>query len=67
MAIEEVPQEGDVFEDNREPVQYDPHCTWEDWEKDEVRYDPTERSFVEFFVYAACHWLEHFGAISWKL
>ena len=64
MAIEELPQECDVFEDNREPVQYNPHCTWEDWEKDEIRYDPTERGFGEFFVYAACHWLEHFSAIK---
>lgn len=64
MAIEELPQEGDVFKDYREPVRYDPHCTWEDWEKDEIRYDPTERGFGEFFVYAACHWLEHFGAIK---
>ncbi|KAM7222112.1 hypothetical protein V8F06_002617 [Rhypophila decipiens] len=29
-----------------------------------IHYDPTERGFGELFVYASCHWIEHFGAIS---
>lgn len=29
-----------------------------------IRYDPTDRGFGELFVYASCHWLEHFGAIA---
>ncbi len=62
-AIEELPQEIDLFNDDRELVEYDPHCSWEDWEEDMIRYDPTERGFGEFFVYASCCWLEHFSAI----
>jgi len=64
VAIEELPQEFDLFNDNREPVEYDPHCSWEDWEENMIRYDPTERGFGGFFIYASCHWLEHFGAIK---
>ncbi|MCJ1398882.1 hypothetical protein MMC11_002083 [Xylographa trunciseda] len=63
VAIEELPQEFDLFDDHGEPVEYDPYCTWEAWEENMIRYDPTERGFGEFFVYASCHWLEHFGAI----
>jgi hypothetical protein len=29
-----------------------------------IHYDPTERGFGEFFVYASCHWLEYFGSIT---
>ena len=64
VAIEELPQNVDLFGDNMEPVEYDPYCTWEAWEENMIRYDPTERGFGEFFVYASCHWLEHFGAIT---
>lgn len=28
-----------------------------------IRYDPTDCGFGELFVYASCHWLEHYGAI----
>ncbi len=64
VAIEELPQEFDLFDDDGQPVEYDPYCTWEAWEENMIRYDPTERGFGEFFVYASCHWLEHFGAIT---
>ena len=64
VAIEELPQEFDLFDDHGEPVEYDPYCTWEAWEENMIRYDPTERGFGEFFVYASCYWLEHFGAIT---
>jgi hypothetical protein len=64
MAIAELPQDDDLFDDNKEPVQYDPYCTWESWEENMIRYDPTERGFGEFFVYASCHWLEYFGSIT---
>ena len=64
VAIEELPQEFELFIDNGEPVEYDPYCTWEVWEENMIRYDPTERGFGEFFVYASSHWLEHFGAIT---
>lgn len=64
VAIEELPQDFELFDDDREPVEYDPYCTWEAWEEDMIRYDPTERGFGEFFVYASSHWLQHFGAIT---
>jgi ankyrin repeat protein len=63
-AIQELPQETDLFDDAGEPVEYDRHCTWETWEKDMIRYDPADRGLGEFFAYASCHWVEHFGAIS---
>ncbi|OJJ79437.1 uncharacterized protein ASPGLDRAFT_77654 [Aspergillus glaucus CBS 516.65] len=64
VAITELPQEFDLFSDNEEPNHYNRHCTWETWEEDMIRYDPIERGFGEFFVYASSHWLEHFGAIT---
>ncbi|KAJ5022574.1 hypothetical protein J3E73DRAFT_384813 [Bipolaris maydis] len=63
IAINELPQEVDLFED-RKSFEYDVNCTWEVWEEDMIRYDPTERGFGEFFVYASSHWLKHFGAIG---
>ncbi|KAL5371373.1 hypothetical protein DPSP01_014309 [Paraphaeosphaeria sporulosa] len=63
IAIHELPQEIDLFND-RESFEYDPHCTWEQWEENMIRYDPTERGFGEFFVYASSYWLKHFGAIE---
>ncbi|KAF2440432.1 hypothetical protein P171DRAFT_394849 [Karstenula rhodostoma CBS 690.94] len=63
IAIDELPQEVDLFND-RESFEYDPHCTWEVWEENMIRYDPNERGFGEFFVYASSHWLKHFGAIE---
>lgn len=64
LAIAELPQEIDLFDDNEKSAEYDPHCSWESWEEGMVRFDPTERGFGEFFVYASSHWLDHFGAIT---
>lgn len=64
VAIEELPQEFDLFSNDKEAADYDPSCTWEAWEENMIRYDPTDRGFGELFVYASCHWLEHFGAIT---
>ena len=64
VAIEELPQEIGLFNDDWERVEYDPYCTWEAFEENTIRYDPTDRGFGEFFVYASCYWLEHFGAIT---
>jgi ankyrin repeat protein len=64
VAIEELPQDFDLFNDKEEPKDYDPYCTWEAHEENMIRYDPIERGFGELFVYASCHWIEHFGAIS---
>lgn len=66
VGIAELPQEFDLFNDNEEPTHYDGSCTWEIWEEDMIRYDPADRGFGEFFVYASSHWLEHFGAIAVK-
>jgi ankyrin repeat protein len=63
-AIEELPQEVDLFSNDKEPNNYDPYCTWESWEENMTRYEPTARGFGEFFVYASCHWLEHLGAVT---
>ncbi|KAJ2890888.1 hypothetical protein MKZ38_001226 [Zalerion maritima] len=64
VAIEELPQEFDLFSDNDEPTDYDPACTWEVLEQGMINYDPTERGLGGLFVYASCHWIEHFGAIT---
>lgn len=63
IAIEELPQESELFGEMK-PVEYDPYCRWEDWEADMIHYDPTERGFGDFFVYASSHWLDHFGAVE---
>ena len=64
LAIEALPQSADLFESSDEPVEYNPQCTWEAWEESMIRYDPTERGFGEFFVYASSHWVHHFGAVA---
>ena len=64
LAIDALPQETDLFTNDSEPVKYDPYCTWEEWEANMTRYDPSERGFGEFFVYAASQWLQHFGAVK---
>ena len=64
VAIAELPQESDLFNDADDTVEYDPYCTWEAWEENMIHYDPSDRGFGKFFVYASCHWLEHFGAIT---
>ncbi|KAM0424851.1 hypothetical protein ACHAPT_009907 [Fusarium lateritium] len=64
VAIEALPQDVDLFEDDTAPAEYDPYCSWEDWEEDMIRYDPTDRGFGEFFIYASSHWIHHFGAVT---
>ncbi|KAF2845260.1 hypothetical protein T440DRAFT_493542 [Plenodomus tracheiphilus IPT5] len=61
IAIDELPQEIDLFSD-QDSFEYNVDCTWEVWEEDMICYDPTERGFGGFFVYASSHWLKHFGA-----
>jgi hypothetical protein len=63
-AIAELPPECDIFSDNEGPVDYDANCTWEVWEEDMIRFEPTERGLGEFFVYASCYWLKHFGDVE---
>lgn len=64
MMADEFPEDLDLFDEPSEPTEYNPFCSWEDWESSMIRYDPAERGFGEFFVYASCHWLEHFGKIE---
>lgn len=63
IAIDELPQEVDLFSD-RKSFEYDVNCTWEVWEEDMISYDPTERGFGGFFVYASSHWPKHLSAIE---
>jgi hypothetical protein len=63
LAIKELPQESDLFGET-EASEYDRNCTWEAWEENMIRYDPTERGFGEFFVYASSHWPTHFSVIE---
>jgi hypothetical protein len=64
VAIFELPQGSELFTDNIEPIDFDRYHSWESWEEDMIHYDPTERGFGEFFVYASCYWLEYFGAVA---
>ncbi|KFZ04192.1 hypothetical protein V502_10338 [Pseudogymnoascus sp. VKM F-4520 (FW-2644)] len=64
LAIEELPQEVDLFISDGEVIDYDPCCTWEVWEDNMIRYDPIDRGFGELFVYTSCYWLEHFGTVT---
>lgn len=64
IMIDELPEEVDLFNERTEPVEYNPHCSWEEWESSMIQYDPAERGFGEFFVYASCHWVEHYREIS---
>ncbi|KAJ5212655.1 uncharacterized protein N7498_004301 [Penicillium cinerascens] len=63
-AFAELPQISELSSDDEESLEYDPNCTWESWEDDMARFDPVDRGFGEFFVYASCHWLDHFGCIT---
>ncbi|KAL6236320.1 hypothetical protein BDW75DRAFT_207238 [Aspergillus navahoensis] len=66
VAIAELPQGFELFVGDEKSVEYDPFCSWETWEEDMIRYDPSDRGFGELFVYASCHWLEHFGATTFQ-
>ncbi|EXV04769.1 hypothetical protein X797_002451 [Metarhizium robertsii] len=64
LAIEALPQEVDLFNDDSEPNNYTANCSWDEWEETMIRYDPTERGFGELFVYASCYWVEHWSVIT---
>ncbi|KAF7562456.1 hypothetical protein G7046_g1687 [Stylonectria norvegica] len=56
LAIEALPQNVELFDSgDKTPDEYHPSSSWEVWEESMIRYDPTERGFGEFFVYASCH------------
>lgn len=64
VALENLPQAFDLFDNDEGPAELDMNCSWEAWEEGMIRYDPSERGLGEFFVYASCHWIHHFGAIA---
>lgn len=65
VAVQNLPQTSDLFGSVGEgPIDYDVNCSWEAWEEGMIRYDPIERGLGELFVYASCHWIDHYGAIS---
>ncbi|KAJ4247812.1 hypothetical protein NW762_013021 [Fusarium torreyae] len=63
VAMQELPQELDLFSDDDDAATYDADCSWENWEEGMVGYDPADRGFGELFVYASCHWINHFGSV----
>ncbi|KAH9898830.1 hypothetical protein F4778DRAFT_792889 [Xylariomycetidae sp. FL2044] len=63
IAIQELPQNLDLFSDDNDAAADTADCSWENWEKGMIRYDPADRGFGEFFVYASCHWISHFGSV----
>ena len=64
IAIEELPQDADLFSDDNDTAAYTTDCSWETWETDMIRYDPADRGFGELFVYASCHWINHFRSVT---
>ncbi|CAG7978515.1 unnamed protein product [Penicillium olsonii] len=62
-AFVELPQLSGSSGDDKASLEYDSNCTWETWEDDMARFDPVDRGFGEFFVYASCHWVDHFGRV----
>ena len=63
-AFAELPQISELSCNDEESPEYDPKCTWESWEDDMAKFDPVDRGFGEFFVYASCHWVDHYGCIT---
>ncbi|PYH63544.1 LOG family protein [Aspergillus vadensis CBS 113365] len=64
IAISELPPESDLFNDEKGPVKYDFHCSWEAWEENMTRFNPAERGLGEVFVYASCYWPVFFGRVT---
>ncbi|UZP36393.1 hypothetical protein NXS19_004209 [Fusarium pseudograminearum] len=64
VAVEELPQDVDLFSDDNGTAAFTSDSSWESWEEGMPRYDPADRGFGEFFVYASCHWMDHFGSVT---
>ena len=67
LAMEELPQESNLFRDDDEVNNYDHYCLWEAWEENMIRYDPTERGFSELFVFTSYYFTKYFDAVSTDL
>lgn len=64
IAADELPQDVNLFSDDDGATTYTTDSSWEHWEEGMARYDPADRGFGEFFVYASSHWIDHFGSIT---
>ncbi|KAF6799482.1 ankyrin repeat protein [Colletotrichum sojae] len=64
IAIQELPPDLNLFSDDNDATAYTTDCSWEYYEEGMTRYDPADRGFGEFFVYASCHWINHFGSVT---
>ncbi|KAK6725080.1 hypothetical protein SNK04_003887 [Fusarium graminearum] len=64
IIADELPQDMNLFSDDDGATTYTTDSSWEHWEEGMTRYDPADRGFGEFFVYASCHWIDHFGSIT---
>jgi hypothetical protein len=63
LGFQELPQITNLDSDEEAP-EYNPKVSWEVWEEGMSRYDPIDRGFGGFFVYASSQWPKHFGAVS---
>lgn len=54
LALEELPQDSDLFGDFHAPNDFSLCCSWEAWEQDMIHYDPADRGFGELLAYASC-------------
>ncbi|KAF4955318.1 hypothetical protein FGADI_4624 [Fusarium gaditjirri] len=63
-ATEELPQDVDIFSDAAASPNFTMDCSWENWEDGMIRFDPADRGFGEFFVYASCNWINHFSSVT---
>ena len=66
VALEILPQSTNLSDEDETEIkaQYDGDGTWETFEQDMLHYCPSELGFGEFFVYASCYWVDHFGAVT---
>lgn len=60
-AFEQLPQLSGSPIDDEASINYDRSYTQESQEDDIARIDPVNRGFSEFFVYASCYQIDHFG------
>ncbi|KAI6875371.1 hypothetical protein KC338_g800 [Hortaea werneckii] len=66
-AIEALPPEIDLFEEETESTECNLSCTWETWEESMFCYDPIERGFGGFLVYSSCYWLNYLAETTTEL
>ncbi|KAL2202401.1 hypothetical protein CC79DRAFT_1361506 [Sarocladium strictum] len=64
IVIEELQQDPSIFDDDNGGAQHTLDSSWENWEEGMIRYDPADRGFGEFFVYASCYWISHYGSVD---